>query len=161
MIYLIIGILCSSMLSILMRISEKYVKGNIAMLVVNYITCAVISALSIGPGNIFTAQDGIGKTVFIGVIAGALYLTGFVMLQYNIKKNGVVLPATFMKLGLLVSTAFPSSFSTKDRIYCRLQALSLLLPPLSLSMPKRMPPPNLISSLGFLSCCLPQVWAMQ
>ena len=110
MIYLIIGILCSSMLSILMRISEKYVKGNIAMLVVNYITCAVISALSIGPGNIFTAQDGIGKTVFIGVIAGALYLTGFVMLQYNIKKNGVVLPATFMKLGLLVSTAFSIIF---------------------------------------------------
>jgi len=110
MIYLIIGILCSSMLSILMRISEKYVKGNIAMLVVNYITCAVISALSIGPGNIFTTQDGIGKTVFIGVIAGALYLTGFVMLQYNIKKNGVVLPATFMKLGLLVSTAFSIIF---------------------------------------------------
>lgn len=110
MVYLILGILCSSMLSIIMRISEKYVKNNIGMLVANYITCTVVSAFSIGLGNLFTYHDGLGRTVLIGILAGAMYLTGFVMLQVNISKNGVVLPATFMKLGLLVSTAFSIVF---------------------------------------------------
>ena len=105
MIYLVFGILCSSMLSIFMRISEKYIKGNIAMLLANYITCTVVAFFSIGPSNLVTTHDGIGRTLIVGLIAGALYLSGFTMLQFNIRKNGVVLSATFMKLGLLVSTA--------------------------------------------------------
>ena len=106
MIYLVFGILCSSMLSIIMRISEKYIKGNIAMLMANYITCTVVAFFSIGPSNLVTTHDGIGRTLVVGLIAGALYLTGFTMLQFNIRKNGVVLSATFMKLGLLVPMVF-------------------------------------------------------
>jgi len=33
-----------------------------------------------------------------------LYLGSFMLLRWNIRKNGVVLPATFMKLGVLVPT---------------------------------------------------------
>ena len=39
-----------------------------------------------------------------GVINGVLYLGGFVALNWNIRRNGVVLSATFMKLGVLVPT---------------------------------------------------------
>lgn len=106
MFYLIMGILCSSMLSIIMRISEKYVKGNIAMLVCNYIVCALVSAATIGPASIVNAPAGVGTAIAIGIVAGGLYLGGFILLQYNVRKNGVVLSSTFMKLGLLVSTGF-------------------------------------------------------
>lgn len=104
MFYLVIAILFSSMLSILMRISEKYIKGNVAMLAVNYITCTVVAALDAGAGNIFTDQTGIETALLLGVIGGCVYLASFLLLQFNIQKNGVVLPATFMKLGLLVPT---------------------------------------------------------
>ena len=39
----------------------------------------------------------------MGGINGVLYLAGFVLLQRNIRTNGVVLSSTFIKLGLLVS----------------------------------------------------------
>ncbi len=105
MIYLIIGILFSSMLSILMRISESRTKYNLGLLAMNYISCTIVSAADTGFGNLFPAESGLGTAVLIGVLSGFVYLAGFALLQFNISKNGVVLPATFMKLGLLVSVA--------------------------------------------------------
>lgn len=35
-------------------------------------------------------------------VTGALYLAGFVLLRWNIEKNGVVLASSFIKLGVLV-----------------------------------------------------------
>ena len=102
MFYLIVAILFSSMLSLLMRTSEGKIKGDVAMLAMNYITCIVVAALDTGIGNIVTTQQGVGLAAGLGVIGGIAYLGAFVLLQYNIKQNGVVLPATFMKLGLLV-----------------------------------------------------------
>ena len=102
MFYLIIAILLSSTLSILMRISEKYVKGNIAMLAVNYVSCSIVGLMFTGVDKVFMSAEGFGLSVGLGLIGGALYLGGFLLLQFNIKQNGGVLPATFMKLGLLV-----------------------------------------------------------
>ena len=104
MFYLLIAILFSSMLSILMRLSEGKIKGNVAMLAANYITCTVVAFLDAGADNVFTREEGITIAVILGLIGGCAYLTSFLLLQYNIKENGVVLPATFMKLGLLVPT---------------------------------------------------------
>ena len=47
----------------------------------------------------------IGTALVLGICSGILYLLGFVLLQYNIRKNGVVLSSTFMRLGVLVPTA--------------------------------------------------------
>ena len=44
----------------------------------------------------------ISLTVGMGAANGILYLVGFVLLQYNTRKNGVVLSSVFIKLGLLV-----------------------------------------------------------
>ncbi len=104
MFYLIIGILFSSMLSILLRTSEKYVKGDTATLAMNYICCSVVAFFDAGAANIFTKHPSLNIALFLGIIGGFAYLSSFLLLQYNIKENGVVLPATFMKLGLLVPT---------------------------------------------------------
>lgn len=47
---------------------------------------------------------GFRQLVYLSAVNGILYLAGFVLLQWNISKNGVVLPVTFMKLGVLVPT---------------------------------------------------------
>ncbi|MBQ5783011.1 MAG: hypothetical protein IIV99_06480 [Oscillospiraceae bacterium] len=106
MLNLIFAIICSSMLSILMRISESKAKNNIALLVVNYISCTLVALYDTGLSNVFNTQTGFGNALLLGVISGFVYLASFVLLQYNVQKNGVVLSATFMKLGLLVSTGF-------------------------------------------------------
>lgn len=50
-------------------------------------------------------REGVAFTVGLGLVSGAMYLGGFLLLQWNIARNGVVLSATFMKLGVLVPTA--------------------------------------------------------
>lgn len=106
MIYLLLAILCSAMLSIIMRLSERHIGSDLSMLGFNYIVCVLLSIIASGAGNLFPGQEGIGVTLGLGIINGFLYLGGFVLLQVNIKRNGVVMSTTFMKLGLLVPMIF-------------------------------------------------------
>ena len=102
MLYLILAILSSAMVSITMRLSTEKVSGNASLLAVNYLTCAVLSALYAGVGDLFPAVPTLGNAVLLGFISGVLYLAGFAIFQVCVIKNGVVLSAIFMKLGLLV-----------------------------------------------------------
>ena len=102
MIFLILAILSSSIISVLMRLSTDKISANLSMLAVNYLICAVLGA-GYANFNVWAAhQSGFGTAVGLGVISGALYLAGFVKLQSNVRRNGVVLSSMFMKLGLLV-----------------------------------------------------------
>ena len=103
--YLLLAILCSAMISLLMRLSTDKVKGNVSMLAVNYITCISVAAAFTGVGNLFPADAALGNALTLGGIQGALYLLNFVLLQMNVRRSGVVLSSIFMKLGLLVSLA--------------------------------------------------------
>ena len=102
MLYLILAIASSALVSIVMRLSERYSRNNLTMLAANYVMCTGAAAFL--AGGILPAGEGAGLTVGLGCICGVLYLLGFVMLQWNIRRNGVVLPATFQKLGVLVPT---------------------------------------------------------
>lgn len=104
MIYLILAFCSSALVSILMRVSEKYVKNNISMLGMNYVMCITLAGYYTGYAKIFTQSAGAGFAWGLGFVNGILYLLGFVLLQLNVEKNGVVLSATFMKLGVLVPT---------------------------------------------------------
>lgn len=102
MFYLMLAIVSSALVSIIMRLSTDKVQNNISMLSMNYLMCSTVAALYTGIGDLFPQVEGIRSTLFMGVFQGILYLLSFILLQVNVKKNGVVLPATFMKLGLLV-----------------------------------------------------------
>lgn len=105
MLSLILAIASSALVSIIMRLSDRKVTGNIAMLTVNYLMCLIVSAGYAGFGSLFPAVEGLPGALLMGSINGLLYLGGFVLLQINVRRNGVVLSSTFMKLGLLVSIA--------------------------------------------------------
>ena len=102
MIYLLLAILSSSLVSIFMRLSTHRVQNRYSLLAVNYLACSVLGAIY-ARGNVFcVAAPGYGPMLIMGLVAGALYLLGFVLLQRSIRKNGMVLSSLFMKLGLLV-----------------------------------------------------------
>lgn len=125
MVYLILAIVCSSLVTLVMRASEKYSKNNLSMLASNYIMCALLGVLYTGPANLFPAQDGLGQTLALGAIGGVLFLGSFMLLQWNIHKNGVVLPTTFMKLGVIIPTLLSIAvFGEKPRL---VQVLGVLL----------------------------------
>lgn len=105
MIYLLLAIVFSAMISLVMRLSEKYVKSSLLMLAMNYLMCAVMAALYVGKAP-FLPKDtqGFPLTLLLGAIGGVIYLGAFLLMRFNIARSGVVLPATFMKLGILVPT---------------------------------------------------------
>ena len=104
MIYLVLAVLASTMVSVVMRLSTGKVKNNMSMLAGNYLVCTLLAAANAG-GKLLTPPEVLMPTIGMGVINGVLYLFAFLLLHYNMKRNGVVLASTFMKLGLLVSMA--------------------------------------------------------
>ena len=102
MLYLIFAIASSALVSLVMRLSEKWRKNGMTMLAANYVMCT--AAATFLAGGLIPAGEGAGLTMGLGSVCGVLYLLGFVLLQWNIQRNGVVLPATLQKLGVLVPT---------------------------------------------------------
>lgn len=100
---LILAIIASTLISIAMRLGGKYAKNNISMLAANYFMCFVLSFVYTGGNQLLSAPSGMGTAVGLGLFNGLLYLVSFLLFQFNIKRNGVVLSTTFMKLGILVS----------------------------------------------------------
>lgn len=102
MIYLILAILCSAGVSIFMRESEKYCQGHYGILLMNYVVCVLAGLILTGRGLTQTDGKGMPVTIVFGVVTGLLYCGSFILLQWNVRKNGVILSSTFMKLGVIV-----------------------------------------------------------
>ena len=102
MIYLLLAVLSSSMISIMMRLSSGRISANLSMLAMNYFICSILGAAYAGFDLVMPQIAGFSVTLWLGVISGILYLAGFVFFQANTNKHGVVLSSVFMKLGLLV-----------------------------------------------------------
>ncbi len=102
MLYLMLAILSSALVSIVMRLSGKYTRNGMTMLAANYVMCTAASAVL--AGGVLPTGEGTSFTLLLGGVTGVLYLLGFLLLRWNIQRNGVVLPATFQKLGVLVPT---------------------------------------------------------
>lgn len=105
MVNLLLAIASSALVSITMRLSERSIKNNTAMLAVNYMMCTLLAWAYTGFENWYPIAVGRQFAAILGSFNGILYLAGFVLLQRSIRTNGVVLSATFLKLGLLVSMA--------------------------------------------------------
>lgn len=103
MLFLCLAIVSSAMVSILMRLSEGKIRNNMAMLVMNYGMCTLLAAGYAGWATLTDFGPLLHITAGMGVCNGVLYLVSFLLLQWNVRKNGVVLSSTFMKLGLLVT----------------------------------------------------------
>ena len=104
MIFLLLAICSSTMISVAMRLSAGKVSGSYSVLAVNYLACSLLGAGYTG-FRVAPAEPGFPLTLLLGLISGVLYMVSLVMFQSNTRKRGVVLPAVFMKLGLLVPMA--------------------------------------------------------
>ncbi|MFR9117856.1 MAG: SMR family transporter [Merdibacter sp.] len=96
MLDLIAAVLCSTAVSLVMRWSEDHVTQTGGMLAVNYLTCT-LCALCFCP-----AFSWDGTSFLCGLTMGALLVTGLILLQYNIRRHGVILSSLYTRLGILV-----------------------------------------------------------
>lgn len=104
MLYLLLAIASSTLVSVAMRLSENHIKNNIGMFIANYATCILLSFFFMG-GNLSSAgESGLGMALFQGVFSGFLYLASLYLMERNMFHNGIVLTSAFSKLGVLVPT---------------------------------------------------------
>jgi len=103
MLYLLLAILSSALVSLTMRFGEDKAPNRITMLAVNYAVCTLLAAL-FTKGGLIAAGEGAGVALGLGAVGGVMFLVSFLLLQWNVRVNGVVLSSTFMKLGVLVPT---------------------------------------------------------
>lgn len=104
MLYLLLAIASSVMVSVCMRLSEKHITNQMGMFMANYAVCILLSIMC---GNTNVDYKNTQAVIFIislGILSGILYLVSFVFLKYNMQHNGIVLASTFMKLGVLIPT---------------------------------------------------------
>ena len=104
MLFLLLAVLSSTMVSVMMRLSSHKVSGSYSVLAFNYLACSLLGAGYTG-FQLFPRVSGFSLTLVLGLISGVLYLAALVMFQSNTRKRGVVLSSVFMKLGLLVPMA--------------------------------------------------------
>lgn len=106
MIYLILAIASSSLISIFMRLSENHIKNEMGMFMASYALCAVLAVgfMDKAAPELLLGTHDQHLTVILGIITGAFFLGGFLFLKYNMKYNGIVLSSTFIKLGVLIPT---------------------------------------------------------
>ncbi len=108
MLYLILSILGSAMISIVMRLSDGNVKSKLWMLAMNYLTCSILSWGLMKFGNPFPQESGLLATLGMGTFNGLFFMLALVANQYNISVNGVILSSVFSKLGALLIPLFIS-----------------------------------------------------
>ena len=105
MLYLILACCSSALISVIMRSGEDRIQNNISTLAVNYLICLLLSFVySIGSGSITVPADSSRIVIILGLISGLFYVGSFILYQFNIYRNGVLMSSAFMKLGVLVPT---------------------------------------------------------
>ena len=101
-VYLLLSILCSSVLAIGMRLSEGRIQSKMSMIATNYVACMIMGIGYMGIAHLIPTGDGVGPMLGMGVFNGTCYMVALVLNQYNISRNGVVLPSVFSKTGGLL-----------------------------------------------------------
>lgn len=115
MLYLILSIFCSFMLTMVMRLSKEKVSGTFGMMSVNYLICFLLAACFSGAGELFSGLPGMKITFGLGAVNGIFYVLSLFMMQYNLGRNGVVLPSLFSQTGTLVIPLFLAIVFFRER----------------------------------------------
>lgn len=100
---LLLAITSSALVSIIMRLSEGRVKNKMGFFMSNYAVCTLL-AMSFTMQQLPPIEQGFLFTLALGAFSGFFFLYSFVLFRQNVEKNGVVMSATFMKLGVLIPT---------------------------------------------------------
>ena len=104
MLYLCLAILSSALVAVLMRLGSGGDTARKPLLAVNYLTCAAVSVTFLR-GGFIPRGEGAAFALALRLLGGALYLGALLLLQRNVRENGVTLSSAFMKLGVIVPTA--------------------------------------------------------
>ena len=104
MLYLIAGFVCSALVSLVLKVSDRKDCERYGMLAVNYASC-IIPFLLTQAGKPLPAPDAdLAICLGFAAVNSLFYLAGMVVNQLNVRRNGAILQSTFARLGVMVPT---------------------------------------------------------
>lgn len=129
MTFLLLAIFFSTATALMLKYSESNKLNRNIVTTVNYIIASIFpffmllnsnltfkfdTALTLdllapiinGSNSQLSAQGSFLWSIIIGIITGILYYLGFILIQVNIKRNGVGLTGAFSKLGIFIPILF-------------------------------------------------------
>lgn len=125
MISLLLAVICSASITLVLKVGAKHCDNRYVMLSSNYITCVIMALLFMPREQIFSISEHGFLVLLLGVINGILFLVCMVYNQINVKKNGAILTATFVRLGIMVPTLL--SIFLFGEIPSRMQVVGILI----------------------------------
>lgn len=120
MIYLIAGLICSALVSLVLKFSAKRDYDRYGMFAINYTSCLIPFIFSQIGKDLPPLDENFTFCFIFALVNGILYLAGMLMNQINVKRNGAILQSTFARLGVMVPTAVSIVFFAKDLLFQKL-----------------------------------------
>lgn len=106
MINLLLAVFCSSSNSLIIKFSESKTTNKVSLLLVNYIVAVLFGSMLVVRGLGGLDRSTLGMMPMFAVINGIFYVSAFLMLQLNIKKNGATVSASLSHMGLMIPVLF-------------------------------------------------------
>ena len=104
MFYLIVAILCSLIMTFVMKYSESHSGNRYGVTLFNYLTGSLIGYLQMNDRQLFiNSSEGI-FTLGMAALQAIFIVSVLLVLQVSINKNGAPLTSTFNKMGILIPT---------------------------------------------------------
>lgn len=110
MAYLIAGLLCSALVSIVLKAGGRWEYDRYGMLAVNYIACLIPFLLSRIGQKAPSLDADFAICLTAAAANGLLYLAGMAMNQINVRRSGATLQSAFARLGVMVPTCLSILF---------------------------------------------------
>jgi len=112
MIDLLLTIVCTTSIGVIVKLAETRIQERLTMLLFNYIIATLISAvlfkLSIADSELLSIGRNFTLSTFsllLAPIAGFIFALNFFLMIIAIKKRGVALPVSLMRLSAIVPVA--------------------------------------------------------
>jgi drug/metabolite transporter (DMT)-like permease len=105
MIYLLLSILCSTLIVVVFRMFPKFQVNTFQAIVVNYFVCVVVGALMLGRFP-FTADSFSSDWMPYAAGLGVFFISGFYAVGMTVTLFGLTVASVLQKMSLVISVPF-------------------------------------------------------
>lgn len=110
MLYMILTIMCSSGMSLSIKLADRPGRNMRVVTVINYLMTVLLCYAFLDDKTIVPTSMEQWKVLLLSTLNGCLFLSTLLLLQMNIRKNGATISSSIGHLGVLVPTVLSIFF---------------------------------------------------
>ncbi len=142
MIFLLLSIACSVSIAHLFKYAEERSIPLFGLFVVNYVIGSLVAV--VGSGSAFYRQFS-QQLIVLGVVIGVLFVCSYILMGMTIKKLGITIPVSLMRLSAVIPTFGSILFFGEVPKFLQLIGIALAFCSLPLASKERIVMTNLLN----------------